>query len=155
MQAKKFYYIIIAFLIITNISLIGIYLNTSSIFGNEKEVHEGPRNIIIERLHFSPEQIEQYDELINWHRTNIRINEIRIGELKSILYKNLDAEQSFKDSIISEINKVQYQIELIHVKHFKDIQMICTEEQQKYFKNLSADLSKLFRPKPKHKADKQ
>ncbi len=151
MPAKKFYYIVIIFLFISNLCLLGIYYNTSSEFNTSKGKHDGPRNIIIERLHFNEEQIQQYDELISWHRTNIRLNEIAIAKLKSVLYKNLNADEQFSDSIISEINKVQYQIELIHIKHFKDIQLLCDEKQQKDFIALTNDLSKLFRPKPKHK----
>lgn len=106
--------------------------------------HEGPRDLIIERLHFTQEQISDYDVLIDWHQKNIREKDSLMQIFKSELYKSLNTPSKNTDSIISHINTLQKEIEYIHLKHFKDIEALCIEEQKKYFKELTGDLAKLF-----------
>lgn len=145
MSKMKLLSILSAGLLLSNILLIGFLFF-------KKPPHprpEGPRNLIIEKLHFDEKQILAYDKLIDWHRSEIRNTEQNIMDLKSVLYtgvaNNIDSIK--KDSLILELGKKQMQIEQIHFKHFTDIKNICTEKQQENFKELSEELSHLFAPK--------
>ncbi len=112
---------------------------------------EGPKRIIIEKLHFDKNQITEYEKLIEWHRTEIRKADKQMLELKHNLYSYLIKEPSTsKDSLIAEIGKLQMAIEHIHFKHFLDIKKLCKHEQQNYFEAFASEITELF-PQTKNK----
>lgn len=154
MNRNRFYYVIILILILTNVFLINEIIHQKSdppsVAGRGKLAGiPGPRNIIIERLKLSDKQVEEYDELIKWHRANIEDCDEKIIKIKSELYRNLNSQESSNDSLLEELNKIQYKVEEIHLKHFADIENLCNSEQKKYFEELKFDLAKLF-AKRKH-----
>jgi hypothetical protein len=104
-----------------------------------------PREIIIERLHFSDAQIRSYDELIAWHRREIRKTDEEIISLKSRLYEGLSAAHALPhDSLLEKIGALQMEIEKIHYKHFQDIKNLCTSEQIPYFEQLLKEIAVIF-----------
>jgi len=106
-----------------------------------------PKKIIIERLHFDKEQTAQYEELITHHRSSIRDLDQQIRKAKSDLYSTLNEGAALnKDSIAARLGEIQKQIEATHYNHFADIKKICKPEQLKYFKDLTADLARVFAP---------
>ncbi len=111
--------------------------------------HEGPRNIIIEKLAFSDQQIAAYDGMIQQHRAAIRKKDDDILLLKSKLYTNIITNANSKDSLIIALGKLQMDIENIHYKHFEDIKNICNQNQMLAFENLTKELGELFNRKPK------
>ena len=112
--------------------------------------HHGPRNEIIERLHFDERQVAAYDVLIRKHRHAIESAQNELEHQKQQLYSNLDAP--FSDSILQKILAVEAKIEHIHFSHFKDIEKLCKPEQKTYFKELNREIAHMFlppkRPKP-------
>lgn len=115
--------------------------------------HSGPRNLIIERLKFDENQIQQYDELISQHRRQIREKRHEMTDLKTQYYSLLKSEDKKNgDSLINEIGKLSMETEKINYKHFQDIKRICRPDQMKNFDNLIDDFENLFnRPdKPLH-----
>ncbi|MES2515746.1 MAG: hypothetical protein V4580_16455 [Bacteroidota bacterium] len=108
--------------------------------------HEGPRDIIVEKLGFDDIQVKAYDQLIKWHQDEITKTEKEILVLKNRLYSNLtgETESAANDSIINEIGKVQLKIENIHYKHFQDLNNLCKADQKKAFKNLTIEIATLF-----------
>lgn len=114
-----------------------------------RPMHEGPRNLIIEKLHFSNNQITQYDQYIQWHRHEIRTREKQIMDIKNELYQTLLQPDTLhkKDELMKELGILQQQIEEIHYKHFMDIKHLCSAEQQKDFANLTEEIAYLFAPR--------
>jgi|LakMenEpi03Aug12_release.lakeMendotaPanAssembly.Ray.scaffolds.fasta_scaffold51130_8 protein CpxP len=142
MERKKYYIIIIVILLISNVSLIALHFMRPM-------PKNGPRDIIIEKLHFNEDQVKKYDVLIEKHQSSIRKNEKEISTLKSKLYSSLDSNQNVLDSIVAQINTVQKHIEETHIAHFKEISLICKDDQLKDFQKLTYDLAALFgRKKP-------
>lgn len=139
-------------LFLVNVLLLAYIIKTP----NDKRNPDRNRNIIIEKLHLNEAQIVQYDSLIKIHRKGIRTSQDNMMNLKNELYSKLlnDNNAAEKDSIILEINKIQNEIEHIHIHHFEDIKAICTNEQKPSFENLTKELAELFTPprimKPKH-----
>ena len=122
---------------------------------NGPEKRPKPREIIIEKLHFDAAQIQQYDQLILWHRSHITEMEDQIGASKNELYLQLNkdsVDEKTKDSLINVLASCQKQIESIHFKHFQDIKKLCKKDQLNDFSDLTEELSKLFSkgPKPRH-----
>jgi periplasmic protein CpxP/Spy len=103
---------------------------------------EGPKREIIERLHFTPEQVKEYDGLIAAHQGKIRTAEKKIRVLKNNLYANLD--NAINESIVQQISQVQQQIEHIHYAHFQALKKLCKPDQLGYFKALNKDIADLF-----------
>jgi hypothetical protein len=111
---------------------------------------EGPKKLIIEKLHFDDAQIKAYDQMVEWHRSEIRKSDEQILNLKKVLYSHLNEEidQHTKDSLIAQIANVQITIERTHYKHFEDIKKLCKPDQQKDFEQLTQEIADLFgRPK--------
>jgi periplasmic protein CpxP/Spy len=139
MNKNRFYQIIIATLLILNIVLLFLHFNRP-----ERPVR--PRNIIIERLHFDKNQIEQYEALIDKHHELIMTNEVEINKVKDELYQQLiQPYDSLKvDSLSKNMADLQKNAEMINFKHFQDIKQICKAEQLPYFEKLVGELTKIF-----------
>jgi protein CpxP len=137
-------------LFFTNLFLIG-YLYKSSF---RARVHEGPKRIIAERLHFDKNQIMAYDKLIAKHRFDITFTDSVIRQTKNKLYRCINSPNpNQKDSLIHQLGILQMDIERINYIHFLDIQKICTKNQLPYFSALVNDLADLFnhsKHRPKH-----
>jgi periplasmic protein CpxP/Spy len=111
---------------------------------------EGPKRIIIERLHFDDAQQKQYETLIDEHRSKTReLNETSHGlhdQLFSLL-KNDPVDKTKTDSIIQQIADNQKAIDNLNFEHFQKIKALCKPEQIKDFNELADELAKLFAPK--------
>lgn len=109
---------------------------------------EGPRKIIIERLHFTPEQQQQYETLIQAHRHAINDLDRKIRDTKQELYNTLSAKNDVpeKDSLLDRVSELQKKVETVHYEHFISIRKLCKPEQLPYFNDLTAELAKLFSP---------
>ena len=116
----------------------------------------GPRNEIIDRLHFDAAQVTQYDSLIVTHRKMVGEKEKEIQGLRTSLFMGVSdgIDSKLKDSWIRQIGVLHADIQQIHYAHFLDIQKICKQEQHDDFALLTKDLSKMFRGRgPKGNAD--
>jgi len=149
----KVLFLMMAGLLISNILLIAIIF-----FGPEarKPVSghrpEGPKFFIIERLELNPQQIKQYEVLIENHRSQIREKEEVIMEQKEALYEGLKSDLALEkqDALLKNINQTQLEIEIIHYAHFQDIKKICNASQLEKFNDLAEDFTHLF-SKPRHR----
>lgn len=116
----------------------------------------GPRNEIIDRLHFDAAQVTQYDSLIVTHRKMVGEKESEIQGLRTSLFVGVaeGISKGRKDTLVNQIGVLHADIQQIHFAHFLDIQKICKPEQQGDFALLTKDLSKMFRGRaPKGNAD--
>jgi len=136
-------------LLIINFLLVGFILFKR----NGQPRNEGPRNIIIEKLHFDEAQVMKYDTLIQWHRKEIRKIESEILNIKNQLYSHLSTSSlvSVKDSLVQEIALRQINIEQIHLKHFEDIKILCRDKQLDDYQRLTKELASYFSPGIKKK----
>jgi hypothetical protein len=108
---------------------------------------EGPKLIIIEKLHFDKEQVARYEKLIDLHQKTVRELDGQIRETKNQLYATLAEEtDKNKDSLQNKLGEIQRQIEFAHYSHFEEIKKLCKPGQMEYFKNLTAELAKFFAP---------
>ncbi|MBK9481916.1 MAG: hypothetical protein IPO02_08050 [Bacteroidetes bacterium] len=134
-------------MLLLNIVLIGMMLRSEK--GNFRQKNKGPRDEIIKKLHLDNEQVVAYDKLIIDHRTKIEDAQQQIKKLKNGLYEQLKNDSMIDrnaDSMISEINQVQKNIEYIHLHHFQDIGRLCKPSQKEYYGGLTAEIARLFSP---------
>lgn len=134
-------------LFLTNIGLLVFVYNG----GNNKPKEKGPRNIIIEKLSLSIEQVTQYDKLIEQHRKEIRTVEESIRNTKKQLYITLQSDTAAIPNVqfLDELAKLQVEIEQIHYAHFLDIKKLCETNQLPAFNSLTEELSEHFTHQPK------
>ncbi len=121
----------------------------------QKEHHlsgERPKKVIIEKLKFDANQVSLYQNLIDQHRTDMQAYDVRMMDLKNQMYINLKSGRSdtISDSLLSEIGKIQIEIEKNHFNHFKDIKLLCAKDQLPSYDQLISEIAVLF-AKPKMK----
>lgn len=141
-------------LLISNLVLVGFIMLRKP----KHPMPQGPKKMVIEKLHFDDKQVEQYEVIIQEHQKNIRKADDDIIKYKNALYQTLTKSdnESEKDSLINQIANVQKEIEDIHFNHFLEIKKLCKPEQQKYFEDLTKEIEGLFykRQMPKEKREK-
>lgn len=111
---------------------------------------EGPKRIIIERLHFDAAQQKEYEALIEEHHAKTQELNRASRDLHQVLYSLLGEENVDKgkaDSLILQISENQKAMDNLNFDHFQKIRGICKPEQLNDFKELSEELAELFAPK--------
>lgn len=142
-------------LLVVNVFLIWFLIS------HNPEHHRGgePKYIIIKKLDLDKAQTKEYEKLIEWHKREIRNSEQQIMMLKNQLYSSLrDVNKvTLSDSLVTEIGRMQMNVEKIHYKHFQDIKQLCKPEQLKAFNELCLGIAELFVHPPPNKQmnDKQ
>lgn len=156
MSKQKFYIVVIIGLLVSNLLLIGFTFPKRGHKAPPKGMkHEGPKNIIIEKLKFDDAQVASYNDLIEAHQANIREQDERIFAIKNSMYESLNKiDAKLSDSLSGEIASAQKAIEILHYNHFLDIKKLCKPEQLKDYEMLTKDIAKLFSRKPKGKKRK-
>lgn len=122
--------------------------------GPEENRRLNPREYIIEKLRFDEKQKAVYEAAVFKHRNSIDERENSIKELKKRLYATLLNSQpgAVKDSIETQIQLVQKEIEDIHYAHFLEIKAICRPDQIALYNELSKEFASFFIPpkRPSH-----
>ena len=144
MTKKTFCALLIAVLFLGNVVLFGVFLRSP---GPGKR-GGGPKEIVIEKLHFNPEQVEKYEVLIKAHRSRVSAADEKINALKAEMYLQLKGNPNMQivDSLLHEISLVQAGVEAIHFEHFLEIKAICTPAQLDDFNRLTDEIGRFFTP---------
>lgn len=105
-----------------------------------------PKNVIIDKLGFDEGQVGQYEALIESHQDKVFALDDEIAAVKEELYVTLNNEgQAGSEALLVEISNKLSEIERIHFHHFIDIRALCREDQLGKFKDLTSELSGLFK----------
>lgn len=110
---------------------------------------EEPKYIIIRKLHLDAAQQQQYQLLIDEHRSQMRLLEKESRDLKNELYSQLKRENpdsSLTDPVIQKIADTQKKIERVNFAHFQKIRALCRPEQLADFNSLVEGLTEIFAP---------
>lgn len=148
----------VGILILLNLTLLGLTFGKSFLFspGQHRPPHpEGPKGLIIEKLHFDHAQKKAYEKLIHAHRTQIDSLDHEVRFCKNELYSLLKQETidtSAQKKLVSKLGELQLHIEQTHFNHFADIKKLCRPNQMDDYDELTAELAALFShpPKPPH-----
>ncbi len=148
MNKTRLLTVAVVVLFLMNIGIISFLLLNKPPRPDGERNGEGPKRLVIERLHFDKDQVDRYDGLIEQHQKTMRAADDEIMQLKRELFSLLpSSDQSRKDSLIADINSVQRRIEHAHFDHFSGIRMICRPDQMNDFNALSRELADLFSSK--------
>lgn len=154
MNKNRLLIFLIAGLLISNILLVVFIMKGKRHGPGPGGPHHrgGPRELLIERLHFDESQIQQFEKLIQEHRKNLREHDSQLQNLKTILYSNLKSPENktVTDSLINAMTVIQNKIEHVHYAHFEDVKKLCKPEQINDFNELANELSHIFGPPAPH-----
>ncbi|MFY7990482.1 MAG: hypothetical protein ACOVO3_07105 [Fluviicola sp.] len=103
-----------------------------------------PKWEIIDRLGFDEQQVNQYEQEIQKHRTQIKELESKQRELKHRLFRKIDQEPD--SSSLAALTQAYRDIQMVHYRHFAAIRSLCKPDQLPAFEQLEIDLPKLFAP---------
>ena len=110
---------------------------------------EGPKEVVIERLHFDARQVAGYEKLIAQHRQAIESVQQEMGNARKALFEQLQGDDfSQKDSLLSVIGQLQQQIEDAHFQHFAEVKKLCKPDQAPAFDALTSELARFLAPPP-------
>ncbi len=148
MNKNRLLILLVAGLLISNILLVVFMMKGRGPGHGPPPRHGGPRDLIIERLHFDESQIQQFEKLIQEHHKNVTDQDQALMTIKNTLYSNLKSveNKTVTDSLINSMVTIQNKIEHIHYSHFGDIKKLCKPEQLEDFNELASELSRLFGP---------
>lgn len=111
----------------------------------------GPKNIIIDRLQFDPNQAKQFKKLIDTHSQLIEALDDSLLMAKIDLYQTLVQEDvALKDFLVRKLGAIQQKIEETHYQHFLEIKALCKPEQLPAFNQLALQLANIFDQKRKN-----
>ena len=143
MNKIKFLMGVVVGLCIVNIGLMGFILFRPAINTPPVMVRRGvpgppgmmpeerPRQLIIQKLNFSREQVIEYDKLIEAHRDSIHTLEKQIRNAKNQLYSTLvPGTIAEKDQLVRRLGELQQRMESVHYNHFLEIKKLCRDKQQ-------------------------
>jgi len=108
---------------------------------------EGPKQIIIDRLHFDLQQQQAYSILVEEHRKRTRELNATTRQLHDelfVLLKIQPVDTAKANSLMQQIAQNQQQTDQLNFEHFQQIKNICKPGQVVFFNELVDDLGKLF-----------
>ena len=123
MNKQNFYIIIIGVLILINLTLMWLFFNQ-----NNSSKKCGPRDMIIEALHFDDEQIREYDLLIKDHRILMRKHKSELYNFRKSYFL------TDSDSALSLLSNSYSNLENINKNHINEIMEICNSSQKEDFR---------------------
>lgn len=100
---------------------------------------DGPKEFLIHELNFNENQKQDYQILIDEHKSDMKRLTEKIRNDKERLWNNLSGSDSnyvSAESISAEIGTDQKEIELVTFKHFQKVREICDDTQKKKFDEL-------------------
>lgn len=141
MNKSKLMLWVIALLVVAN----GVLLYSVLRDKHGPPFEDRPRNVVIERLKLSEEQVKRYDVLISEHRLAMRKSDSVLLRLKKELYSSLQQpDAAINDSLVHLIGAAQMATEQVHYRHFQAIRGLCTPEQVPAFNAFTKELADLF-----------
>jgi Spy/CpxP family protein refolding chaperone len=114
-------------------------------FANDK----GPKEFLIKELDLNSNQQKQYELLIEDHRKLVRDLKKRIGEERNVLYDLLKEPSQNDSALLAGANQFSLHMrdmELVHLRHFKQLRNLCDNNQKIKFDALLHQLSKIMLP---------
>ncbi len=150
-KVKLLIFVIIGLLVLNIVALTFIFTRKPIMHG---PAGEGPKQIIIDRLHFDESQQKKYSELVEDHRAKSRELNKNSRDLHNKLYELLKENLINKieaDSLILIIADNQKAIDNLNLDHFQKIKSICNTNQMELYNKLVDDLTHLFSPPPPKK----
>lgn len=147
---------IIVFLIILNLTLIGIFIWRE--FGTqghlEKPPHKKITEILSSELKLSDKQVLEFERIredffLKEKQLETSIREAR--DLMNVEMFNKDINESLVKDLAERISEYEYNMEMLRLEQAKELKKICTPKQLEKFEFLVIEIRDYFQPEPQKK----
>jgi protein CpxP len=124
---------------------------------DRKQSEGGPRDFLIRELGFTEKQKQDYQLLIDEHKSDMKKLMDKIRTAKEKLWDNLsetDTASISTESTSAEIGNDQKEIELVTFRHFQKVKELCDENQKKKFDEVIKEVINMMghnKPPPPNK----
>ena len=154
-KALRFWKWAVILLVLCNVALVSvIWFRPHLPFGPKPEQ---PRDFVIRKLDFTPDQVKKYDALIQEHQKYMQQFRHEAADARMQLFDHLktgeDADgkvttqynsNPFVDSLTNLIGFKQRQIEATTYWHFAQVRKLCTDRQKAEFDKIIGEVTKLM-----------
>jgi hypothetical protein len=103
----------------------------------------GPKEMIIHELGFNETQIKKYEELVEQHRSGMRNFDKKGREIRENYFKLMTSDSldyKAKENFETAIAENQKSIEAFTFDHFRQVRVLCNEEQKKKFDKMIGEI---------------
>lgn len=147
MSKTKFLTALVLGLLLINVGLVAMVLFNEPPPPKFKK-GEGPRAYIIEELNLDEAQVDEYNALIEEHKTAFKALNQKVEKIRFEVYTGITNGQTIaeRDSLIDQLGDYQEAIEQLHCAHFSDLKVVCREDQQEAFSVLMGEVVGLLQP---------
>ncbi|MEI6508618.1 MAG: hypothetical protein WCO54_09025, partial [Bacteroidota bacterium] len=117
------------------------------------DLPDGPKQFIIEKLHFNEEQIQAFDTLRKEHFEEMQGLRKQIYESKEDLYNQIKSDRvdtTIMFASIANIGRFEEKAERITMEHFRKVRQLCNDEQKQQFDLVISDVIKRIMLPPHH-----
>jgi periplasmic protein CpxP/Spy len=140
MTKNKILILLVAVLLLANITLLYFFLNKPQHSKGGRPDREAAMTAFLEKeIGFGPQQLKQYDSLGNAHREKMRTVFDTMRSAKEQMLKELSAANFADTAMMQAADQSaakQREMELAMLQHFKSIRNLCTPAQQPKFDSL-------------------
>jgi Spy/CpxP family protein refolding chaperone len=144
--------VLVVLLVCINLTTLAtIWLNKP--FDAMKAQQAGPKQMIIERLHFNEQQQQAFSFLVDEHREQMKALRRSILESKEAFYANLgneEADSAETYAHIADISRFEQQAGKITFEHFRKVRSICDPRQKREFDKVIGGLLRSMTPGSHH-----
>ena len=160
--------VMVSVLIVLNLAALGtlwMNLTYSHQSGDGKQIFEGPRgamderlpggpdgggfSVLCDRLGLSQDQMRQVRESRRDHFQEVRDLEEQVFQARRLLQKAMFAEdpnQMQIETLTQRVGAIQAKMELLRLQHFQSILSLCDEQQREKFKKMIHDILSNIQP---------
>jgi GTPase Era involved in 16S rRNA processing len=104
-----------------------------------------PKQVIINRLNLSNEQVVAYESLIDQHRKETMALKEEIMAQEKMLFSSLaNNDESAQQSALAQIGELNSSAANVSLIHFQNIRNLCNPSQRVLFDELAPQLSEIF-----------
>lgn len=103
----------------------------------------GPKDMIIHELGFNQTQITKFEELIDQHRSGMRELEKKGRDIRESYFKLMSGDtldRKTKEELEIAIAETQKNIDMITFDHFRQVRVLCSQEQKKKFDRMIGEI---------------
>lgn len=145
--------VIIAILLLSNISMLVYFLNRSHPDVKEPKRHSEMTEFFKKTVGFSDSQVSDFEKRKQLHRDSIGRYFRDLNDSKESFYRLLrqnPVDSSIFESLADSIGKKQVLIDKAYFRHFQDVRTICTPTQKPIYDSLfPSELRKMISGKRK------
>jgi len=118
----------------------------------------GPKAMIIHELDFNDTQVNKFEELVKQHRSGMNDLEKKGREIRENYFKLMTSDSldyKAKENLEAAIAENQKNIDAITFDHFKQVRVLCNDEQKAKFDKMIGEVMMHMRgshgpPPPSH-----